>query len=118
MGDIADMLLDGTLDFYTGEYIGRGYGIPRTKNKSLDWERGKQSKYPKDYSSKEAALNGVKNYINNKWNGSANIPSVRELLYEYTGEKNFDIKLRCISIQQEWNKFAQWINAKRKQKHI
>ena len=30
MGDIADMMLDGTLDHETGEYLGEGDGFPRT----------------------------------------------------------------------------------------
>ena len=29
MGDIADMMIDGTLDMDTGEYIGPGPGYPR-----------------------------------------------------------------------------------------
>lgn len=29
MGEIADMVLDGTLDEETGEYIGEGPGFPR-----------------------------------------------------------------------------------------
>jgi len=32
MGDIADMMIDGTLDIYTGEYIGEACGYPRTIN--------------------------------------------------------------------------------------
>lgn len=32
MGEIADMMLDGTLDCMTGEYIGRPCGYPRTTN--------------------------------------------------------------------------------------
>ena len=34
MGDIADMMIDGTFDFETGEYIGEACGYPRTRNKS------------------------------------------------------------------------------------
>ncbi|QOF94257.1 hypothetical protein IFJ82_09865 [Novacetimonas hansenii] len=30
MGEIADMMLDGTLDCMTGEYIGDPCGYPRT----------------------------------------------------------------------------------------
>jgi hypothetical protein len=30
MGEIADMMLDGTLDYVTGEYLGEGDGYPRT----------------------------------------------------------------------------------------
>ena len=32
MGDIANMMINGTLDVYTGEYIGNGPGYPRTLN--------------------------------------------------------------------------------------
>ena len=32
MGDIADMMLDGTLDYITGEYMGGDYGYPRTND--------------------------------------------------------------------------------------
>ena len=37
MGEIADGIINGDFDFYTGEYIGRGFGIPRTKNGQLPW---------------------------------------------------------------------------------
>jgi len=30
MGDIADGLINGDFDFYTGEYLGEGDGFPRT----------------------------------------------------------------------------------------
>lgn len=30
MGEIAEGLINGDFDFYTGEYIGRGYGFPRS----------------------------------------------------------------------------------------
>lgn len=33
MGEIADMIIDGTLDMYTGEYLGDPVGYPRTKKK-------------------------------------------------------------------------------------
>jgi hypothetical protein len=30
MGEIADGLINGDFDYITGEYLGEGYGIPRT----------------------------------------------------------------------------------------
>jgi hypothetical protein len=39
MGEIADMMLDGTLDAHTGEYIGDPCGYPRTLDRYLPWER-------------------------------------------------------------------------------
>lgn len=44
MGDIADGLLDGQFDFYTGEYLGQGCGYPRTFDRSLPWERARSNK--------------------------------------------------------------------------
>lgn len=33
MGEIADMMIDGTLDEQTGEYLDKGSGYPRTRVK-------------------------------------------------------------------------------------
>lgn len=35
MGEIAEMMLDGTLDQYTGEYIGEPVGYPRSKHGNI-----------------------------------------------------------------------------------
>lgn len=35
MGEIADMMIDGTLDEQTGEYIGKAVGYPRTMQKGF-----------------------------------------------------------------------------------
>ena len=37
MGEIADMMLDGTLDYITGEYIGEPCGYPRSNNDDGCW---------------------------------------------------------------------------------
>lgn len=113
MGEIADGLINGDFDFYTGEYIGRGYGIPRTKNKSLPWEQ-RNGKLGMVKNPKESAYNGIKKYITQKWSGRKYIPSVRSLIYEYFGESNFDIKERCLDIQKDFGKFCQWVNKKLK----
>jgi len=36
MGDIADMMIDGTLDEVTGEYLGKPCGYPRTRTRVRD----------------------------------------------------------------------------------
>ncbi len=59
MGEIADMMLDGTLDFYTGEYIGRSKGFPRTIDKSLPWEQ-------RAYNKKSGAYGGIINFCMQK----------------------------------------------------
>lgn len=114
MGEIAEGLINGDFDFYTGEYIGRGYGIPRTKNKSLAWEQRKGNRVGIVKDSKESAYNGIKKYVTQKWSGRKYIPSIRSLIYEYTGESNFDIKQKCLDIQKDFGKFCQWINKRLK----
>lgn len=44
MGEIADMMLDGTLDSITGEYLGPGPGHPRTMERSADADRKAETK--------------------------------------------------------------------------
>jgi len=113
MGEISDGLINGDFDFYTGEYLGRGYGIPRTGNRSLPWERRK-GKIGKAKDPKESAYNGVKKYISMRWAGRKDIPGMRELIYEFTGEKNLDIKEKCIDIQKDFKAFINFINQKLK----
>lgn len=113
MGEIADSLINGDFDFYTGEYLGRGHGIPRTHDRSLPWERRNKPNHDKDFASnKEAAYNGVKNYISQKWNGSANTPNVRDIVSEYFNESNIDLKQKCIDIQKDFKSFVNFINKK------
>lgn len=44
MGEIADAIINGDFDEVTGEYLGQGYGYPRTKytprkSDDLSWKR-------------------------------------------------------------------------------
>lgn len=65
MGEIADMMIDGTLDMYTGEYLGRGPGYPRTADRSLPWEKSRPAwsfvSFRNKKDSKE--MFGVKSFI-------------------------------------------------------
>lgn len=45
MGEIADMMLDGTLDCITGEYLGEPCGYPRSREDGTYWNN--QSKLRK-----------------------------------------------------------------------
>lgn len=118
MGDIADGLINGDFDFFTGEYLGRGFGIPRTGNRSLPWEKRKKHKNKTDaLPTKEQAYNGIKNYISIKWSGRPNTPCVKDLIMEYTGEKNIDLKQKCLEIQKDFGSFIKFINQKIKTKN-
>lgn len=113
MGEIAEGLINGDFDFYTGEYLGRGYGIPRTWNRSLPWEKIKKHKHKTDTTpTKEQAYNGVKNFISMKWAGRPNTPCVRDLVMEYTNETNIDLKQKCVEIQKDFGAFIKFINQK------
>ncbi len=117
MGEMAEGLINGDFDFHTGEDLGSGYGFPRTRNKSLPWERKNKHKRDKDFTpTKEQAYNGVKNYLSMKWHGRKDMPSTRDIVMEYTGETNIDLKQKCVDIQKNFGPFVKFINQKIKTK--
>jgi hypothetical protein len=121
MGEIADMMINGDLDFYTGEYIGKGKGYPRTLDNSLDWEKG--------YKNKKGAYGGIINFCMQKGINQSKANKIikrygREVLKietpKATGLRTYraDVmpKLNKISvkIQEDFKAFKDWflINCK------
>ena len=45
MGEIADMMIDGTLDMCTGEYLGEAVGYPRTAKQIKKHNKKKRKQY-------------------------------------------------------------------------
>ena len=68
MGDVADMMLDGTLDIETGEYIGNACGYPRTQNsfRGLPCAGSFLTSYEK-YRSQFLKDIGFKQQLNGSW---------------------------------------------------
>ncbi len=100
MGEIADMMIDGTLDAETGEYLGDGPGYPRTRNRSLPWERPFRWHRNND-------LNGLYVYLlrqghNHKWHDG--------IIKRYAEEHLTSRKLTTIAadIQKDFNSFRTW----------
>lgn len=121
MGEIADGMINGDFDFYTGEHLGRGYGIPRTKNKSLDWERGNISnrnrgqRYRKKTFSEQNQRQGVEFWLYDK--GIKNAEEAHSIIRVYVLYKEWDdipnkkfITKACIKIQSEFPEFIKWYN--------
>jgi len=101
MGEIADGILNGDFDMYTGEYIGRGGGFPRTKKQR--WEK-------KNFIiNGRVAIEGVQKSLYNKL--GIRKEAIKEIVDEYIpGEGT--LKQKCLEIQKDWLKFSQWINNK------
>jgi len=98
MGEIAEMLLDGTLDYLTGEYIGKPCGYPRSLDGSLPWER------PNYNQSKEAAYKGVRNYLKKRFGITDIIPVVNQ----YLPGAGKSLKQKCLVIQKDFGAFVGW----------
>lgn len=107
MGEIADGLINGDFDFFTGEYIGRGGGFPRTKNKSLKWEKSKPAwYYNSGRSTKDSKeLYGIKCFLYNNcfdYMTAHNANTVfNEILAKYGKSPE--------EIQKDWPAFKQWV---------
>ena len=102
MGEIADSLINGEFDFYTGEYIGRPVGYPRTFDRSLPWEKRGNAN----------PVGGVFNYLNIKgFNKNTRMP----VLQAYAKLKKWDIpdhdytKVICEKIQERFGDFKSWL---------
>ena len=102
MGEIADSLINGEFDFYTGEYIGRPIGMPRTLDGSLPWEKKGRP-----------ATNGVMNYLMKKGVSQQQVATVLQKYAEFKGwqitGKKF-IRKCSAKIQEDWNGFCNWFH--------
>lgn len=105
---MADALINGDFDFYTGEYIGRGKGMPRTLDGSLPWERRSPTplKQQVDISTIERWFNGrgIKKHDRT------------EVILEYIKFKGWVMGKKrkytkaCIEIQKDIPGFETWFN--------
>lgn len=104
MGEIAEMLINGDLDFYTGEYIGRGKGYPRTLDGSLPWENVSKRK-------ERNARYGVFNYIKQNQLDSSPEKVIRRYCNDALGfnpQGKGSIRKACITIQEDFRQFAKF----------
>ena len=99
MGDIADMMIDGTLDYETGEYIdGNSPGYPR-----------RMSDIGRRYSSKakqSPAYSTVLNFLS-----QMGVVSRQAIIREYTNNSRQGINSVCNKIRgtkESWTAFKEW----------
>lgn len=104
MGEIADMMIDGTLDMHTGEYLGKGPGYPRTRDKSLPWERNR-----KKMSNVNRSKKGVNNFftIIRLEGEEARNEVIERFLAEFPPPVKKD---KYVHIQDNWKAFKKFVN--------
>jgi len=110
MGEYAEMLLDGSCDEWTGEYIGPAVGYPR----SLDPDHYSNEKGRTKQLYRVNALRGLENYL--KANG---ISKTGRCIWKYSRDileveyKPDDVKakkLAATEIQSQFQKFINWVH--------
>lgn len=100
MGEIADMMIDGTLDAHTGEYLGEGPGYPRTRDKSLPWE-AKRPPNPTYGVTHWLDTNGVK--------GADQIEVIRRFFPDEKGIANISKDELCQKISARFDEFKKYV---------
>ncbi len=115
MGEIADMMINGDMDFFTGEYMGRGKGFPRTFDKSLPWEKKRCS-----------PISGINGFC---YSRGKNRSSTNKIIKRYAKEVlNIEVpkgtsdnykavvfpvlNRAAIEIQKDFDAFYKWFNEK------
>lgn len=100
MGDIADMMIDGTLDYITGEYIGEGSGYPRTMDDLKIRTTGSKIRGVTKYLTKKGINDHkgvIDGYCKNVWGASKT-------------QMKGNLGSKCALIQQNFGKFANYVN--------
>ena len=102
MGEIADRMIDGTLDCETGEYIGKAVGYPRTLNNNAN-----------------NPANGVKKYIKanfDKNNIKCTNKDITDIIRGFFTEdvSNVSNDALCVRISNEFPRFVNYIKRKNK----
>lgn len=98
MGEIADMIINGDFDQYTGEYIGPGDGYPRSLEDNRDYSRKNK-------------VNGIEKFLHKFLTAT----KARKVIKEYCVEildrdKNESHTKKCSAISKDFNPFRIWIN--------
>ncbi len=107
MGDIADSIINGDFDYITGEYIGEGYGFPRTTN----------SNHVNKIQTSSKAVNGVDKFMCYFPKLRAKTPYERidiifkfnEVVLKLELPKNNKLQFICKHIQKDFGVFAKYI---------
>ena len=102
MGDIAEGLISGEFDFYTGEYIGHGGGYPRSR-------MGKKFNSP-NY--KKNPRRGVVSYVQRLYAGRAITPkSIKIIKYFFseTGHEFISEEQMFKTISENFGLFTDWM---------
>lgn len=92
MGEIADMMLDGTLDEHTGEYIGKPCGYPRTLQR------------------KDNPVYGVTSYLSKK--GISDASKQLEYMREFSKLPEGTVEECCKVITIQFPNFASFVGKK------
>lgn len=114
MGEIADMMLDGTLCEGCGVYLGNGKGYPQycqncKSDNRIPWSQ-------RQGATGRQAVKGVLNLLQSK--GISSKQRQNEIISEFcalheikTVESHF-LSQACIAIQNDFDRFVQWLNNK------
>lgn len=127
MGDIADGLINGDFDFYTGEYLGEGQGFPRTSRdyhnsgpRRWYYENGKKYPYRRincPYRNASGKVIGVLFYLGSYSSIDGDYGRASQIIKKYCLEKGFIetrtthrmcLKIRCEFIQKDFTSFRNW----------
>jgi len=97
MGEIADGLINGDFDFFSGEYLGEGGGFPRSNHGDLDTHRTPRGHNP---------LKGVRNYLQKR--GILKKGDQRKLMEDYIGNNSLSNQELGEWISDDWDDFIKY----------
>lgn len=113
MGDIAEGLINGDFDFFTGEYMGNGGGFPRSRKGNISF-RNRGARFYKNGFSDRHKSNGVHWWLHDK--GYKDAAQQDAIIRQWAFDKNIvvarekQITKLCVKIQEDFPAFTKWFN--------
>lgn len=108
MGEIADSLINGEFDCYTGEYIGKPVGYPRTHVDKSSFHYISKNNSKAGFEAQNR--NGVFKYLKSLGFAKEIAPSiVKEYCTTQLNMTTTNFTKHCIEIQKDFKKFVKYM---------
>ena len=99
MGEIADGLIEGDFDFYTGEYLGRGKGFPRSRKGNV---------FPQQRKSEDLSWKKITVFLNNSGiKQHLHQQVVKDFGCNYSGKS--PLRNACFEVLKNFDKFKDFV---------
>jgi hypothetical protein len=103
MGEIADGLINGDFDCYTGEYLGEGDGFPRSRHGKMPWQERVRKSEDLRWKKVTGFLSG------NGFKQHTHPEILKGYGVKYTGKR--PLRNACFEVLKDFKRFKEYVKS-------